>query len=452
MDAHKQFQEALKKGAAFFSLFSSFKLVSHIDCDGVSATASVVAICNHLKKPYSLYRTREITPQTIADLKQAKEQAIVFIDMGSVLRSTLAKELHPNQLLLIDHHHLQDKEEGDNVVEVNPKRYGLNDRREISSAGIAYLIAKEVTKKRGLAPLALLGAIGDAQEDQGFTGLNKEILEQAIKDKEIEAKPTIRLFGRQSRPLSTAIEYSQDIPMQGLTNNAVGVRKLLAHLDIVLQHNGVWRTLADLSPDEEQRLTEALMDHMDPKTRKIATWISYTLLDRPKGSPTRDLREFATLLNACGRLDDIELGIAICLGDEQAMKKAQAQLAQYKDVISQAKHYVDDHPECITKKEGILIIDGKEHIPADVAGTLASIFTRSRIVVEGTIVCVLARSEDKTKISLRIHPAGKDVCALLTKIINKIGGSCGGHSNAAGGIIDSKKEDEFKEELLKEVR
>ncbi len=452
MDKREEFHQAVKEAAAFFSLFSSFKLVSHIDCDGVSATASVVAICDHLKKPYSLYRTREITDQTIADLKQAKEQAIVFIDMGSVLRSTLAKELHPKQLLLIDHHHLQDKEEGDNVVEVNPKRYGLEERREISSAGIAFLIAKEVTKRRGLAPLALLGAIGDAQEDQGFIGLNKEILDQAIKDKEIQSASTIRLFGRQSRPLSMAIEYSQDIPMRGLTNNAVGVRKLLAHLDIPLQDNGVWRTLADLNPDEEQRLTEALMDHMDPQVRKSATWISYTLLDRPRGSPTRDLREFATLLNACGRLDDLELGIAICLGDEQAMKKAQEQLAQYKDVISHAKHYVDDHPECMTKKEGILIIDGKEHIPADVAGTLASIFSRSRIVPEGTIVCVLARSEDKTKISLRIHPAGKDVCAILTKVIAKVGGSCGGHSNAAGGIIDTKKEDEFKEELLRQIK
>src|SRR5438105_15415418 len=44
---------------------------------------------------------------------------------------------------------------------------------------------------------------------------------------------------------------------------------------------------------------------------------TYTLIREPAGSPTRDAKEFGTLVNACGRYDQPEVGYRVCRGDRE---------------------------------------------------------------------------------------------------------------------------------------
>src|SRR5207237_1299759 len=44
---------------------------------------------------------------------------------------------------------------------------------------------------------------------------------------------------------------------------------------------------------------------------------TYTLIREPAGSPTRDAKEFGTLINACGRYDQPEVGYRVCRGDRE---------------------------------------------------------------------------------------------------------------------------------------
>jgi RecJ-like exonuclease len=432
----QQFEEyinAVAKG--FDALSGKILIVSHLDCDGVSAAAIIAKVCQTTNKQYSLMRVRELDENAIEKIKGRDEEIVIFVDLGSAIKAELGYKIQGKDMFILDHHHLSPPPaKMIRVTEINPKNFDVKERRSISSSGIAFLFAKQLIDTNGLEPIALLGAIGDSQEDQGFIGYNKKILEEAMSNKEIVAKKTIRL------------------PMDNLTNNKQAVKDLLRKLNIPLKRDNKWVTLATLTEQEEKDLEEELLKHMSQEVKQKAYWYTYTLTNRPQGSSTKDLREFSTLMNACGRLDDLKLGVDICLGDQEAEKKANQQLIDYKSKISGAKRWIDNNPGCTIKKQGIIIIKGEDHVPADIAGTVTSIYTKTGIYPKNTIICTLAHTKDnKTKISMRITSEQRDIYKILKDIINELKGECGGHKNAAGAIIDQSQEKEFIKKLLQKA-
>lgn len=438
------FEQQITNAAEKIRQAKDILLVAHLDCDGVSAAAIMAKIARELDIPHDVMRIRELNQAIYASIAKKSQQLIIFLDAGSSVIKDIVQFIKQKDILIIDHHQAATEHIAEQrITEVNPKSCGITERRTISSSGIAYLLAEQLIPGNELEPIALLGAIGDAHEDLGFIGINQDILKKATDKGLMETKKNIRLFGRETRPIHKTIEYSVDIPMKRLTNNKENVKELLRKLDIPLRRKGEWVTMNTLSPDEESRLTDSLLNEMSEEIKQKAFWFSYTLLKRPKGSPTRDLREFSTLMNACGRLDDITLGIDICLGDEHAVKNAQNKLREYKQEISKAKRFIDRHPESMIKQRDLVIIKGDDQIPADLAGTITSIYTRMGKFSKDTVVCTLADAKDnKVKISMRTLNQNYNLREILNKVTKQLGGESGGHKNAAGGII--KKEDESK--------
>jgi nanoRNase/pAp phosphatase (c-di-AMP/oligoRNAs hydrolase) len=111
----------------------------------------------------------------------------------------------------------------------------------------------------------------------------------------------------------------------------------------------------------------------------------------------------------------------------------------------------------ITLENGFIIINAKENILASMAGTIASILSKSNDIKKGTFVMSLARNpvEETTKVSLRV--AGRDPENDLRKIVDKItqpinGSEAGGHKEAAGAIVPTEQEDTFIEEAKRVLR
>src|SRR5207249_4271733 len=83
-----------------------------------------------------------------------------------------------------------------------------------------------------------------------------------------------------------------------------------------------WRSWSDLDDGEKRRVVTALVAHMlergcgAKETERLAGE-TYTLIREPAGSPTRDAKEFGTLVNACGRYDQPEVGYRVCRGDRE---------------------------------------------------------------------------------------------------------------------------------------
>ena len=171
----------------------------------------------------------------------------------------------------------------------------------------------------------------------------------------------------------------------------------------------------------------------------------YLLEGEKEGSPMRDLREFATLLNACGRMDRASCGIGACLGIEKDKQMALQTLADYKKEIVNALNWYNQD-DTIIKEEGYIIINAKNEIKPTILGTIASIISKSKEIKPETFIMSMARNKDgNTKISLRISKNEKeiDLRGIVKKITDEVGGEAGGHMQAAGAQIPVEKEEEF---------
>ena len=175
----------------------------------------------------------------------------------------------------------------------------------------------------------------------------------------------------------------------------------------------------------------------------------YILPNEEKESPTRDAKEFATLLNACGRLGKASLGIGACLGDKKIKERAIKSLLGYKREIVSAINWYERSKETdrVVRGKGYTIINAKDNVMPTIIGTLASIISKSNEVKAGTFILSMADlSDGHNKVSFRLAGMNQDtdLVKIIKEISDKVGGSeAGGHMNAAGALIDTEKEEEF---------
>jgi RecJ-like exonuclease len=290
--------------------------------------------------------------------------------------------------------------------------------------------------------------------------LNKKILDDAVEIGKIEIKKGLRLFGAQTRPIHKVLEYSTDPYIPGVSGSESRAIQFLHQLGIEPKDRNKWKKLVNLKEDEMQRLVAGIiMKRFEEENPDDVLGNSYILPDEDEESPTRDAKEFATLLNACGRMDKASFGIGACLGIKEDKQKALNTLAEYKREIVQALNWYNDNKDKLVKGKGFVIINAEDKINPNIIGTMASIISKGNEIGEGIYVLSLARSKNNmTKVSLRIsgmRDQEKDLREVVKKIVENVGGEAGGHQYAAGALIESEKEAEFMkaaEEVLSEQK
>ncbi|MBU2562595.1 MAG: DHH family phosphoesterase [Nanoarchaeota archaeon] len=156
------------------------------------------------------------------------------------------------------------------------------------------------------------------------------------------------------------------------------------------------------------------------------------------------------MINACSRLGESETAIQLCMEIPKARKKAEALHARSKQFIISGLKFVSEVEK--VQGKGYVIINAKNKIKDTMIGTIASILSASSLYEEGTIITTMAYYENKIKISSRIvGREGRNVREVLARVIEKTGGEVGGHSVAAGCLIDQEKENEFIDNLKKNL-
>jgi len=79
-----------------------------------------------------------------------------------------------------------------------------------------------------------------------------------------------------------------------------------------------------------------------------------------EGDPRHEAREFATLLNATGRLNMGALGVAICLGDEKSFRDALKLVEEYKrEQIEMRKYIIQNWNSAIEKDHAYVLLKGQ---------------------------------------------------------------------------------------------
>ena len=458
MDKYEKFGEMVGKAAERFRQIDRgavIRVVSHLDADGLSSAAVLVSALNKDKRRYSLSTVHQLDEEVIMQLVSDPCANICFTDLGSGQMDLIKKHLAGKQVFIFDHHQVQDESEEENIVHVNPNIVEINGSKEVSGSGVAYLFARALDPSNvDAAHIAIMGAVGDVQENNGFERVNSEILEDAKKAGTIKVVTGLRVFGANTRPLHKLLERSYDYPIPGVTGNESASIMFLQELGINPRKEDGWKKLIDLGEDELQKLSTAIiLKRLDEEEPEAILGPVYILCREQKGSPLREVREFATLLNACGRLGKSSVGIGACLGNEETKKKAIRTMESYKREISGSLKWYRETKEGISRGRGYIIINAEDRIRPTIIGTLASIVSHSKDVKEGTFILSMAQMNGgKTKVSLRCAGKAKqglNLRELATRMADSVEGQAGGHNNAAGALIDTSREAEFAEKAAR---
>lgn len=444
------FEDALKTAAQHFKEHHApvVRIIGNQDSDGLAAVSLLIKAFEREKIKFVTSIVRQVNPALIEELKKEHYETLFFVDIGSACIPAI-EQISGRTIYVLDHHHTEHP--GKNIYHLNPFLYGIDGARDIAAAGIAYLFARALNEEnKEEAYLAVIGALGDGQEEKGFTGLNQDILDSAVATGTVFIQQDLRIFGLQTKPLHKAIEYSTSPYIPNVTGNEKHAIRFLEEAGIKTYEHGKWRKLSDLDEGEIKRLIIAIT------TKRIGSDENdeiygpvYLCMKEPEESLTRDLREYSTLLNCCARMRRSGLGIATCLGNARAKEQALELHTRYRRDIIEALNWFYEHKgkESVEEGKGYVIINAEDHINDQLMGTLCSLISRSNIYEDGTIIIGLAHGlDDTTKISARI--AGINVHVLnmknvLQTTLSKLGTTAGGHSFAAGATISQEQEQNF---------
>ncbi|MFH0970085.1 MAG: LAGLIDADG family homing endonuclease [Candidatus Diapherotrites archaeon] len=302
-EAIKAFFERIQSAAESIRKLEKAVVCTHHDCDGLTSGGIITKALQRENIPVHTITLKQLYSDDVERLKKM-DASIIFTDFGSSYITLLQKELS-NPFFIIDHHQRGD---GVNEGHINPMEFGLNGGVELSSAGIAYFVAKEMsTRNKDLAALGIVGAVGDMQDSRGngLVGLNRDVIKQGKEAGVLDVKTDLRLYGRISRPLIQYLTFSTSPVLPELTANPDNCARFLEGLGIDLKdNNGNWRAYEDLPMNEKKVLSTGLLMHLHEHNTpewKMNEMIGdvYTLLHEEKKSPLRDAKEFSTVLNAC---------------------------------------------------------------------------------------------------------------------------------------------------------
>jgi RecJ-like exonuclease len=460
----REFREASKVFRELMETGRVVRVITHNDADGLSSGAIIHKSLAREGLPVHTRSVKQLEEKVVKEIADEAPEVLIFVDLGSGQLEEIREHLAGKGVFIFDHH--QPKEVKDeNFFHINPHPHGIDGAREVSGAGMAYLFAKALKEEnRDLADLAIVGAVGDIQDSEGeLVGVNREILRDAVEAGVVRVEKDLRLFGRQTRPLYKAIEYTTEPFIPGLSGSESASIQFLSDLDIPLKKDDGYTMLADLSRDERQRLTTALIlkmieHHIPPRFAESIVGDVYTLLREEKRTPLRDAKEYATLLNGCGKHESNGIGLAIALGERSKLyEKSLELLREHKSYLSDCYKWISNNLDRIKDEEVLYYFHAKKEINENVIGTVANMVLNSRTLSPIKPIIAFSEAEDGgVKVSARgtreLIEAGLNLGKAMLYASEKTRGEGGGHDIAAGAKIEKGREAEFLKYVKEEIR
>lgn len=453
--AVKAFFERIHSAAESIQKLEKAVVVTHHDCDGLTSGSIITHALQRLEIPVHTITLKQLYSEDVDRLKNL-HSSIIFTDFGSSYIELLKKELSL-PFYVIDHHQ---KGNGEHEGHLNPMEFGLDGGVEISAAGIAYNVAKAISKKnQDLAAIGVVGAVGDMQDSRsnGLQGLNAQMVLEGIEAGVLNVKTDLRLYGRISRPLAQYLSFSTSPILPDLTANKDNCIKFLQELGISMQDgDGNWRSYEDLRMEEKRTLTTGLLMHLNEYNTpqwKLDEMIGevYTLTREDNRSPLRDAKEFSTVLNACGRNGQSTIGFHVCLGDRMDYyARAMGLLQDHRRNLAEGIQLMQQ--EGLEEKNHFYFFDAQSRIKDSIVGIVAGMLYGSGSVKTDKPIVAFSRHEDGSiKVSARatselvrnginLGLALKETCAALGKTAEG-----GGHRIAAGCRLETEQAESFLE-------
>lgn len=429
------------------------EIISHADVDGICAAALLSRALEREGKEWRVRFVRMLYREVVEELDPSP--LTIFTDLGSSQLSNL-RERYGGRVVIICDHHPPDGEGWEGLVHLNAHLLGMDGTREVSGAGMAFLLARELNPSNSdLSPLALIGAVGDAQNSWGkLVGKNRDLLEEAVRAGRVRREVDLQLYGRHSRPLLRALENLSDPPIPGLTHSSEGCLELVRSLGIPLRDEKGWRKPSDLTPQEKGRLAEALLSlalssvppELSPYVPGLILGEVYTL--EGEVPELRDAGEFATCLNSTARQGQPVVGLEVARGDRGPYFRAMLNLLRYhRRSLARGMELVETGGVREGRRGYLQYLDATGVVEENFTGTLASLSLSSGKVDPFRPMVCLVREGGRTKVSARcsrlLFLRGMDLSSCLRRAAGEVGGEGGGHPVAGGAQVPEGRTEEF---------
>ena len=407
------------------------RLISHNDADGISAAGVIANAIKEEGGQFHITIVPRLKPEVIRDVAKEKYNLYFFSDMGSACIKQLNRL--KSDVIVADHHQPSPHEPKDNFVHVNPHLFGIDGSRHISGAGSSYLVVRDMNKKH-LAYMALIGAFGDMQCQNRFLGVNQLILKDGQEAGNLEIHEDLKIVSKAQEPLYKSIAYTLNPALPGLTGSLENSQELLEKMGVSY---GI--TFYDLEDEEKDVVKDELV--------KVNPQIFGDVYSVPRENPVlRDLEEYSSILDACGKNKEYGLALSIILGErEESLDKALKLQKSYRDDLTKGFDWINR--EGAVQLNSIQYLYSEDKVLKALMGTLAGVGLSAEILDDTKPVIGLSRLHKDIKVSGRatrfLVARGVNLGKALSDASVNFGGQGGGHDIAAGAMIPYEAKDKF---------
>lgn len=411
------------------------RIFSHNDADGIGAASVLTSMMVRLGKGSQTTMLRSFDLEAMKGGAVPGIDLVIVADMGSNNLSDL--EALGVKVIVLDHHRTDSDSE--KLFHLNPAVNKVDGARYACASTLSMLLAVTVDEKNwDLLPMAFAGMVGDRQHLQGLSGVNAYLFSEASKRELVqERKGSLFLPG----PLGEGLMRSVHPFIRGVSGDAEGVARLLNEAGI--RPESTWDGL-----DEGGR-------------RKLSSLVSLMLLDQgtelgniddalaPDYFFPKDNARAGTmtrLMNACGRVDETALGLAVMMGQEEARKRAETLVREYDDMLMSAAKRTAERG--FSKGVSIQYFESPhKEVSSELCGVMMSWVGDQ----DKATIC-LTRMEREFKVSSRgtrklVDKDGLDLSAALREAAASVGGVGGGHNIASGATFPLGKDIDFIQAL-----
>jgi RecJ-like exonuclease len=169
----------------------------------------------------------------------------------------------------------------------------------------------------------------------------------------------------------------------------------------------------------------------------------------------RSAKEFSTLLNACGRNKRPEVGVRVCMGNEDAFNEGRTLLQQHRTNLAMALRRLET--DRYEERSGMYVVNDPE-TPDTIIGIVIGMAQGSMIIpIDRPVIGISTNTSGDSplaKLSGRAHKSLIDrgvnlkevfveVADLLNERYGRLIAEAGGHPMAAGAFIQKPQLDEF---------
>jgi hypothetical protein len=285
------------------------------------------------------------------------------------------------------------------------------------------------------APFGLSGAVADRQHVGGFRGVNRALLDEAVRRSQVVPREGTAFQGPS---ISAALTGSIDPFLPGLSDRPDATERFLKEL-------GIDPAIPPekLSEEESERLLAAVAERM---TGRGVRPEFVAMLGRERYFlPTMgmDAEELSDLQNATGREGIPSVGVALALGDLPALGRAKAAHGAWKTGILRGLRRLEEGQ--INATQALQWFVSPE---MTLAGTQAGL-AMSYLLDPTKPVLVFSESDGPTRVSGRgtmwLVEQGLDLSQALREAAQAVGGEGGGHRVASGATIPREARPRFLE-------